>query len=112
MLQEHKDKSCLEPGWKFGFDLAPVRGRVCRYTEKQTTLLVTYCSKASKAEIEDTILHKIAHAIVGPQHQHDAVWKAAAQRSDAPLNALTEFNTRFRAGGNSVDVENSGNDNV
>ena len=80
LLQEHEDRSNLESGWKFGFDLAPARGGICRHAEKQITLSVTYCLKASKAEIADTILHEIAHAIVGPQHQHDAVWKAAAQR--------------------------------
>ena len=80
LLQEHEDKNDLEPGWRFGFDLAPARGGICRHTEKQITLSVTYCLKASEAEIVDTILHEIAHAIVGPQHGHDAVWKAAAQR--------------------------------
>ena len=80
LLQEHEHKSVLEPGWKFGFDLAPARGGICRHREKQITLSVTFCLKASKAEIEDTILHEIAHAIVGPGHGHDAVWKAAAQR--------------------------------
>ena len=35
LLQEHKDKSGLEPGWRFGFDLAPARGGICRDTEKQ-----------------------------------------------------------------------------
>ena len=75
-----KVKADLEPGWKFGFDLAPARGGICRDTEKQITLSVTYCLKASEAEIVDTILHEIAHAIVGPGHGHDAVWKAAAQR--------------------------------
>ena len=112
LLQEHKDNSGLEPGWKFGFDLAPARGGVCRDTEKQITLSVTYCLKASEAEIVDTILHEIAHAIVGPQHGHDAVWKAAAQRSGALRNAATESNTHSHAGGGNVDAENSGNDNV
>jgi hypothetical protein len=27
-------------------------------------------------EIVDTILHEIAHALVGPRHGHDTVWKA------------------------------------
>ena len=79
LLQEHEDKSGLEPGWKFGFDLAPSRGGICRHTEKRITLSVTYCLKASEPELIDTILHEIAHAIVGPRHGHDAVWKAAAQ---------------------------------
>ena len=69
LLRKHEDKSVLEPGWK----LAPACGGVCRHVEKQITLSVTFCLKASKAEIEDTILHEIAHAIVGPGHGLDAV---------------------------------------
>ena len=28
------------------------------------------------AEVKDTILHEIAHALVGPGHGHDRVWRA------------------------------------
>lgn len=80
LIQAHEAKGGLKSGWQFAFDLAPVRGGSCRYREQQITLSVTYCLKASKAEIVDTILHEIAHAIVGPNHGHDAIWKAAAQR--------------------------------
>ena len=52
---------------------------VCRYREKRIDLSVSYCLAASRAEIEDTVLHEIAHAIVGPKHNHDAVWKAKAR---------------------------------
>ena len=34
LLQDHEHKSVLEPGWKFGFDLAPARGGICRHTER------------------------------------------------------------------------------
>ncbi len=80
LIREHEKNSGLEAGWKFAFDLAPARAGICRYTEKQITVSVTYCQKASKAEIVNTILHEIAHAIVGPNHGHDAVWKAVAKR--------------------------------
>jgi len=30
--------------------------------------------------IENTVLHEIAHAIVGNEHYHDRVWKECAQR--------------------------------
>lgn len=80
LLREHEVKSGLESGWQFGFDLAPSRGGICKYNEKQLSLSITYCLRASKAEIIDTILHEIAHAIVGHRHGHDAVWKAAAAR--------------------------------
>jgi predicted SprT family Zn-dependent metalloprotease len=29
-----------------------------------------------EAEITDTLLHEIAHALVGPRHGHDLVWQA------------------------------------
>ena len=79
-IQEHETKSGLKAGWRFAFDLAPVRGGICRHTARQITLSVTYCLKASKVDIVDTILHEIAHAVVGPNHGHDETWKAAARR--------------------------------
>ena len=80
LIREHGAVNGLKKGWKFAFDLAPVRGGVCRYKEKLIALSVTYCLKASKAEIVDTILHEIAHAIVGPNHGHDEAWKTVARR--------------------------------
>ena len=80
LIREHEDNSGLKAGWHFAFDLAPARGGSCRYSDQQITLSVTYCLKASKAEIVDTILHEIAHAIVGPKHGHDSTWKAAARQ--------------------------------
>ena len=69
----------LPAGWGFGFDLATSRAGVCRYDERRIDLSVSYCLAATRAEIEDTVLHEIAHAIVGPKHNHDAVWKAKAR---------------------------------
>ncbi len=69
----------LPAGWVFGFDLATSRAGVCRYAERRIDLSVSYCLAATRAEIEDTVLHEIAHAIVGPRHNHDALWKAKAR---------------------------------
>ena len=80
LIREHEVKSGLKTGWQFAFDLAPVRGGLCRYREKQITLSVTFCLKAPKEEIVDTILHEIAHAIVGSKHGHNAAWKTVARR--------------------------------
>ena len=112
LLQEHEDKSCLAPGWKFGFDLAPARGGICRHIEKQITLSVTYCLKASEAEIADTISTRL--------HMRSLVLSTNTMRygrqqhstSGVLLNVATESNTRSRAGGGNVDAESSGNDNV
>ena len=79
LMAQHQGRGGLSKAWRFGFDLAPARAGVCNYTEKRIRLSVTYCLRATRAEIADTVLHEIAHAIVGPRHHHDAVWKAKAQ---------------------------------
>ena len=79
LIASHTAAGSLLEGWTFGFDLAPSRAGVCRYAERRIDLSVSYCLAATRAEIEDTILHEIAHAIVGPQHNHDKVWKAKAR---------------------------------
>ena len=79
LLARHKAGSGLDADWGFGFDLSTVRAGVCRYEDKRIDLSVTYCHRATRAEIEDTLLHEIAHALVGHRHHHDAVWKAAAR---------------------------------
>ena len=79
LLARHVVESGLDADWSFGFDLATSRGGVCRPAEKRVGLSVSYCHRATRAEIADTLLHEIAHAIVGVRHQHDAVWQAKAR---------------------------------
>ena len=79
LLARHVAESGLDPAWSFGFDLATSRGGVCRPARKRIDLSVSYCHRATRAEIADTLLHEIAHAIVGVRHQHDAVWRAKAR---------------------------------
>ena len=79
LIDKFTGHGVLKRGWTFGFDLAPSRAGVCRYNERRIDLSVSYCLAATRAEIEDTILHEVAHAIVGPRHNHDAVWKAKAR---------------------------------
>ena len=35
-------------------------------------------SKKNLKEIKNTILHEIAHALVGPKHGHNEIWKQKA----------------------------------
>ena len=79
LLARHKARSRLDADWDFGFDLSTSRAGVCRYTDKRIDLAVSYCLRATRAEIEDTLLHEIAHAITGHRHHHDDVWKAVAR---------------------------------
>ena len=79
LIERHKAASGLAKDWRFGFDLAPSRAGACKYGERRIDLSVSFCLCASRAEIIDTILHEIAHAIVGKAHNHDAVWAAKAR---------------------------------
>ena len=79
LLDVHKSFGGLHSRWRFGFDLSPMRAGVCRHGERRIDLSVSYCLQAELAEIADTVLHEIAHAIVGPAHHHDAVWRAKAR---------------------------------
>ena len=47
---------------------------------QQVELSVSFVLRATWSDVRDTILHEIAHAIVGPGHGHDAVWQTAERR--------------------------------
>lgn len=66
--------------WRFGFDQAMRRGGRCTFDRQEISLSEQFAIAASDEEVTDTILHEIAHALVGPKHGHDATWKATAQR--------------------------------
>ena len=78
LFARHQARSGLGAEWTFGFDLSTVRAGVCRYRDKRIDLSVSYCLRATRADVENTLLHEIAHAIVGAEHGHDAVWQARA----------------------------------
>ena len=80
LFARHQARSGLGTQWTFGFDLATSRAGVCRYGETRIDLAVSYCLRATRADIENTLLHEIAHAIVGARHGHDAVWQAKARQ--------------------------------
>lgn len=84
-----KYKSKIKAPYRIGFSN---RMRSClgrcgerRLYGKPIQYIFTYNNKFIKAnlsndKIKDTVLHEIAHAIVGNNHYHDKVWKDCAQR--------------------------------
>lgn len=64
--------------WKFRFDHSTRRAGSCNYRDRSITLSFHLAHSGSEEAIRDTILHEIAHALVGKKHNHDAVWKAKA----------------------------------
>jgi predicted SprT family Zn-dependent metalloprotease len=75
LMEEH---NLFETGWRFGFDSAIRRFGCCKYGKKEITLSQRLVLVNNEESVLDTILHEIAHAIVGPRHGHNAVWKAKA----------------------------------
>ncbi len=64
--------------WFFAFDHATRRAGCCDYGRKRISLALQFARRASAAEIRDTLLHEIAHALIGKKHHHDAHWRAKA----------------------------------
>lgn len=75
LMEEH---NLFEAGWRFGFDTAKRRFGCCNYTYKQITLSKALVLVNDEARVKNTILHEIAHAIVGRGHGHNNVWKRKA----------------------------------
>ena len=66
--------------WGFGFDRARVRAGACHFTDRRITLSRALTAAHDEEQVRETLLHEIAHALVGPRHGHDAVWRATARR--------------------------------
>ena len=66
-------------GWQIRLDHARRRAGLCDYNRKVISLSRHYARYAEADHIKDTILHEIAHALVGPGHGHDAVWRQKAR---------------------------------
>ena len=66
------------PDWRFRFDHGSRRAGCCRFDRREISLARQFALVAPAEEILDTLLHEIAHALVGKKHNHDAVWRAKA----------------------------------
>ncbi|WP_435741688.1 SprT-like domain-containing protein [Nocardioides sp. SYSU DS0663] len=79
MARELMDEHGLV-GWTVVLDRAKRRAGVCRPGLRQIGLSAPLTQLHGVAEVRDTVLHEIAHALVGAHHGHDAVWRATALR--------------------------------
>ena len=81
-------------GWRLVFDRARTRAGVCRNDRHEIGLSQVLTALHPIELVRGTILHEIAHALVGSRHGHDAVWQVRARsiggdgerclRADAP----------------------------
>jgi predicted SprT family Zn-dependent metalloprotease len=68
----------IDKGWRFEWDNAARRFGQCRYGSKTISMSRQLTKQRTPEAIRNTMLHEIAHALVGPGHGHNAVWRAKA----------------------------------
>jgi hypothetical protein len=67
-------------GWRFEFDRAKRRAGVCRHGQRVIGLSAPITRLHHEAEVRDTILHEVAHALAGAHAGHGPQWVAVARR--------------------------------
>lgn len=73
LMQEHSLND-----WKFEFDRAKRRNGLCSYKRKTISLSRILNPLRTPEGVKNTILHEIAHALVGWENGHNKIWKAKA----------------------------------
>lgn len=74
LLNTHKFTSLYEKGWRTCFSKNEKNIASCHYNEKRIQFNVIALQSQGEADIKKTILHEIAHALVGPGYGHGEVW--------------------------------------
>lgn len=66
--------------WRVELDRAKARAGVCRYAERTIGISAPLARLHPEAEVRDTVLHEVAHALAGPEAGHGPRWRAVARR--------------------------------
>ena len=69
----------LDSSWSFAMDHARTRLGCCHYSQKRITCSVYLIAYLADDEVEQVILHEIAHALVGEEVGHGRVWLQTAR---------------------------------
>jgi predicted SprT family Zn-dependent metalloprotease len=68
----------ISNGWKFRYNTRKRSAGICSYRHSTIELSLLLTRLSNVVDVTDTILHEIAHALVGSKHGHDAVWQRKA----------------------------------
>ncbi|MEM7099066.1 MAG: SprT-like domain-containing protein [Pseudomonadota bacterium] len=76
--------------WSFRLDHARQRCGSCNYRDREISLSRHFATLNNELEIRNTLLHEIAHALVGPNNAHNAKWRAMARQIGARPEATND----------------------
>lgn len=65
-------------GWRFAFDGAKRRTGQCNYTTQTISMSRHLIVKMTEGQVKNTLLHEIAHALVGGAAGHGPEWRRVA----------------------------------
>lgn len=75
-----------DAGWHFNWDRARKRGGKCEHTFKRITMSIYLVPLWSEDEVRATLMHEIAHALVGPGQGHGPAWRSKMRElGEAPV---------------------------
>ena len=66
--------------WTFGWNRRKRSLGLCRYRERRIELSAHFVRANDPAQVRETILHEIAHALAGEKARHGPLWKAQCAR--------------------------------
>lgn len=64
--------------WGFGFDHAKTRAGQCDFARKRITVSRHLAARFSDDDVEQVLLHEVAHALAGARAGHGPKWKRTA----------------------------------
>lgn len=74
-----EENGLIANGWHFDLDRATRRFGATYHGHRKITMSKALILLNDEKTVKLTILHEIAHALVGRGHGHDTVWKAKAR---------------------------------
>ena len=74
LIEQHNLKS-----WSFKLNNAKRRLGQCDFYKREISVSKEFAQLNDKKRVMNTILHEIAHALVGYKHKHNIVWKEKAK---------------------------------
>jgi predicted SprT family Zn-dependent metalloprotease len=75
--------------WSFSYNRSKVNMGLCLYGLRAVQLSIHFVERNGLADVRDTLLHEIAHALAGREAGHGPAWRACCLRVGAKPERLS-----------------------